>query len=205
MSTVKRIMEAKTRRVDALRKALADLQQDMDTRRFLMTHSNRGGRFCDSCSRKRQPDKCDNLTTCALLRPAWKCAKFFTAPEVWRRETRAVLSEYKALLADMDRFEYNISKPELEQWEDWAEQMLYDGKSNVEKIDNEEPPSDILWEFGVVDYMQLHAGPGLDSDVSLKDASRLTPEQIQDWVEVQLEDCIDMGALVIEELRKDAQ
>jgi hypothetical protein len=41
--------------------------------------------------------------------------------------------------------------------------------------------------------------------VSLKDASRLTSEQIEDWVEVQLEDCIDMGALVINELRKDAQ
>jgi hypothetical protein len=180
MSTVKRIMEAKTRRVDALRKSLADLQQDMDTRRFLMTHSNRGGRYCDTCSRKRQSGKCENLTTCALLRPAWKSAKFFTAPEVWRRETCAVLSEYKALLADMDRFGYNISKPELEQWEDWAEQMLYEGKSNVEKTDDEEPPSDILCEFGVVDYMQLHAGPGLDSDVSLKDTSRLTPEQIED-------------------------
>jgi hypothetical protein len=203
MSTVKRIMEAKTRRVAALRKALADLQQDMDTRRFLMTHSNRGGRYCDSCSRKRQSGKCENLTTCALLHPAWKSAKFLIAPEVWRRETRAVLSEYKALLADMDRFGYNISKPELEQWEDWAEQMLYEGKSNVEKMDDEEPPSDILWEFGVVDYMQLHAGPGLDSVVSLKDTSRLTPEQIEDWVEVQLEDCVDIGSLVIDEVHKD--
>jgi hypothetical protein len=145
-------MDANRRRVDTLRKAFASLKQDMDTRRFLLTHGNRDGHFCDCCSRRRSPGMCG--PTCALLRVGHESATMFRAPERWRREVGAVLCEYKVIVADMDRLGYNISKPELEQWEDWADAMRHDWMSIVEEMNDEEPAFVIKVKFGVVNWTQ---------------------------------------------------
>jgi hypothetical protein len=176
-------MNAHRRHVTTLRKAFADLKQDMDVRRFLLTHANRDGRFCDCCSRRRSPGFCG--PTCALMRDVRESGTMFRTPEPWRREARATLCEYKAIATDMDRFGYNMSKPELEHWEDWADAMRYGGMSNVEKMDGEEPAFVIKVKIGIVNWTQQHPGLGLESKVSLKDAGKPKPEQMDDWVHVE--------------------
>jgi hypothetical protein len=84
----------------------------------------------------------------------------------------------------MDRFGYNISKPELEQWEDWADAMRYGGMSDVEKMDDEDPAFVIKVKFGIVNWTQQRPGLGLESKVSLKDAGKSKPKQLDDWVHV---------------------
>jgi hypothetical protein len=175
-------MNANRRRVDTLRKAFAGLKQDMDTRRFLLAHGDRDGRFCDCWSRKRSPGRCS--PTCALLRAGCRSATMFRAPERWRREARAALCEYKAIVADMDRFGYNISRLELEQWEDWTDAMRHDGMRNVERMHDEEPALIFKVKFGVLNWTQR---PGLDlkSEVSFKDAARPKSEQQDDWIHIE--------------------
>jgi hypothetical protein len=143
-------MDANTRRIDDLRKDFADLQTDMDTRRFLLNHSNRSGRYCQSCSPLRQVGKCG--PACALLRPEHRSGTFFSIPETWRREARSLLREHKAVVADMDRFGYNIGKTELDQWEGLAKEMRRNGMSNVEKMRDGEKPIPITFEFSEVSW-----------------------------------------------------
>jgi hypothetical protein len=102
----------------------------------------------------------------ALLRAGCGSATMFRTPESWRREARAALSEYRAIVADMDRFGYNVSKLELEQWEDWADAMRHDGMSNVGKMDDEEPAFIIKVKFDVVNWTQQHPKFDLEGEVT---------------------------------------
>jgi hypothetical protein len=164
MSTIKKIMDANARRIDALRKAFADLQTDMDTRKFLLNHWSRDGRYCQSCSPLNKVGKCG--PACALLRPDNRSGTFFSVPETWRREARSQIRQYKVAVADMQRHGYNISLAEIVELEELARGFRLDGMSNVEKMTGHEQPISIRMEFSEVSW----SGNGLDSEL----LSRLT-------------------------------
>jgi hypothetical protein len=162
-------MNANARRIDALRKAFADLQSDMDTRKFLLNHWNRDGRYCQYCSPLNKVGKCG--PACALLRPDNRSGTFISVPETWRREARAQLRQYRVAVADMERHGYNISLPEIVELEELARGLQLDGMSTLEMMDGKEKPITIGLEFSEVCWLGDKPAAELLSKLSSEDKS----------------------------------
>jgi hypothetical protein len=160
-------MNANARRIDALRKAFADLQPDMDTRKFVLNHWTRDGRYCQSCSPLNKVGKCG--IACALLHPDNRSGTFISIPETWRRDARAQLQQYNVAVADMERHGYNISLPEIVELEELARGLRLDGMSDLEMMDGKKKPITILQEFSQICWSDDKQESELLSKLSLED------------------------------------
>jgi hypothetical protein len=123
--------DTKADRVNNLLKVLEDIKADVKTRRFILDHCLRDGRYCQSCSPLQKVGHCG--PTCPLLRPTElldnRSGTFFIVPEAWGRETITQHQTYKAMKGNLKRAGHDVDLYELEKWECVAEDMREEGLS----------------------------------------------------------------------------